>query len=489
MASRRFRESPYLTGHHESNRMEVNAPDLYVDGELPVDLAGVFYRNGAEPLYPPTDEDYHWFDGDGMVYAFFIEDGRVSMRNRWVRTDKLKLELQHGRRLFGVHGNPATTDPLAYGTRYNTANTNVILHGGQLLALMEGAPPVALDPRTLETIGEEHYGGRITATFSAHPRVDHVTGELTNIGTVLQFDSEATPEIHYEVIDSGNNVVKYEVIPVPHQSMMHTFFVTEHYAVFPVTPLDVSLQRALSGGPMAAWDPDRTTKLGVMPRNGTAADVRWLETEPRHMMHQANVWEEDGRIIADVAAAEGTALFPDIHGNRRSHRGTRQSLRRWTIDPVAGTDVVQEEILNDHDIQFPRTDDRLMTRPSRYTFANSNLRSVDGRADGMDSVLRVDTATGEEDLYHFGDGAAAGELIFAPRVGGSEELDGYALTLVHRAGAVDTELVVFAAGDLAGGPLARVLIPFRIPSGFHCNYYGIDNPLYRQAMPPGPAHV
>ena len=164
---------------------------------------------------------------------------------------------------------------------------------------------------------------------------------------------------------------------------------------------------------MVAWVPDRPTKLGIMPRTGSAADVAWFEADPRHMMHEANVWEADGRIIADVATAEGTALFPDVHGRRRSHAETLQSLRRWTIDPAAG--LLDEQILNDRDIQFPRPDDRLMTRPSRQVFTNSNLHSVDGRADGMDSVLRIDTATGAEDLYHFGAGAAAGELLFATR--------------------------------------------------------------------------
>ncbi|MFA5708927.1 carotenoid oxygenase family protein [Mycolicibacterium sp.] len=481
MASTAFRESPFLTGHHRPNRMEVEAPDLFVEGELPEDLAGVFYRNGAEPLYPPTDEDYHWFDGDGMVYAFYLAEGRVAMRNRWVRTDKLLLEMKAGRRLFGVHGNPMTSDPLAAGTRYNTANTNVILHGGKLLALMEGAPPVEMNPRTLETVGEHHYGGVITTTFSAHPTVDQHTGELINIGVLAPYGGEA-PQIRYDVIDSAGNPTRTEFIPIPHQTMMHTFFVTENCVVFPVTPLDVSLQRAISGGPMVAWDTERPTKLGVMPRDGGAADVRWFEAEPRHMMHQANVWEDGDKIVADVAAAEGTALFPDIDGRRRSHRETRQSLRRWTIDPAAPTDVLREVILNDRDIQFPRPDDRLMTRRSRHAFANSNLNSVDGRADGMDAVVRVDTETGAEDFYHFGDGAAAGELIFAPRVGGTDELDGYALTLVHRAGAAETELAVFEAAALAAGPVARVKVPFRIPSGFHCNYYSSDSPLYRQAL-------
>lgn len=232
---------------------------------------------------------------------------------------------------------------------------------------------------------------------------------------------------------------------------------------------------------MVAWVPDRPTKLGVMPRAGGADDVRWFEVEPRHMLHEANVWESDGKIVADVAAAEGTALFPDIHGNRATHRATQQSLRRWTIDPT-GASSLNEKILNDRDIQFPRPDDRLMAAPSRHAFANSNLHSVDGRADGMDSVLRVDTATGAEDLYHFGPGAAAGELIFAPRVGAAGDADGYALTLVHRDGAPETELVVFDALDIAAGPIASAVIPFRVPSGFHCSYYSADSPLYSQAF-------
>jgi carotenoid cleavage dioxygenase-like enzyme len=47
-----FFDHPYLSGHHEPVRFEASAPDLIVEGEIPDDLAGVFYRNGPEPLYP-----------------------------------------------------------------------------------------------------------------------------------------------------------------------------------------------------------------------------------------------------------------------------------------------------------------------------------------------------------------------------------------------------------------------------------------------------
>ena len=112
------------------------------------------------------------FDGDGMVYGFYFEDGRVSMRNKWVRTEKFEAELAAGKRLFGVFGDPSTNDPSVQGVRYNTANTNIILHNGKLMALMEGCPAIEMDPRSLETREYMDYGGTINGPFSAHPTVD-----------------------------------------------------------------------------------------------------------------------------------------------------------------------------------------------------------------------------------------------------------------------------------------------------------------------------
>jgi carotenoid cleavage dioxygenase len=477
-----FFNHPYLSGHHEPVRFEATAPDLIVDGDLPADLAGVFYRNGPEPLYPTREGDYHWFDGDGMVYAMHFQDGRVSLRNRWVRTEKFELEKAAGRRLFGMFGNPMTTDPSVQGKHYNTGNTNIILHGGKLLALMEGSQPVAMDPFELTTLGVHDYDGTIASTFSAHPKIDYATGELVNIGANINgWTGEAA--LQY-TITTAEGVVRHAVtIPIPHFALIHTFFLTENWVVIPVVPLDTDIQRGMRGGPMTAWNTGRPTKLAILPREGTADDVRWFEFDPRHMFHECNAWEENGQIIADVAAANGTALFPDQDGNWLTHADTKMSLRRWTID-IAGASM-KEETLNDRDIQFPRPDDRMMARKTRHAYGNMNLYSVDGRVDGMDAVLHFDTASGKEDFYHFGPGSAAGELVVAPRVGATHEADGYAMTLVHRANSPTSELAIFAATDIAAGPIATVRIPFRVPSGFHCNYYSADNPFYEAVAKAG----
>jgi carotenoid cleavage dioxygenase len=96
-----------------------------------------------------------------------------------------ELEKAAGRRLFGIFGNPMTSDPSVQGKRYNTGNADVVLHGGQLLALMEGAPPVALDPRKLDTLHEETHGGLVTSSFSAHPKIDYATREMIDTGAAI----------------------------------------------------------------------------------------------------------------------------------------------------------------------------------------------------------------------------------------------------------------------------------------------------------------
>lgn len=474
-----FTENPYLTGHHKPVRIEAHAPDLIVEGELPRDLAGVFYRTGAEPLYDPP-EGYHWFDGDGMVYGFLFEDGRVSMRNKWVRTEKFKAELEAGRRLFGVFGNPMTSDPSVKDMRYNTGNTNIILHGGKLMALMEGAPPIEMDPRSLDTVDYLDYGGTVTTTFGAHPKLDLFTGELVNVSWLIN-GHQGKPQVRYEVVNADGSIKHSTIIDAPYWSMVHTFLLTENWVIIPFNPLESNLERAMKGGPMNAWV-DRPSKFAVFPRNGDTSKIRWLEMPGRHMFHELNAWEEDGKFIADVAAANGTALFPNEDGSWNTHKETTQQVRRWTFDLTGATNDVGEEVLLDCDIQFPRPDDRMMTRKTRHAYANANLESVNGRVDGMDSVLHFDTATGKEDKYHFGKGAACGELIFAPRIGATDEADGYAMTLVHPANSYHTELAIFHALDVAAGPVARVIVPFKIPSGFHCNYYSAESPLYTGAF-------
>ncbi len=117
--------NPFLNGNYAPWREEGDAFDLEIEGELPRELNGALYRIGPNPHFKPLGR-YHWFDGDGMVHAFILRDGRAAYRNRYVRTDGLKAEMKAGRALFGGLIEQPCELPPELPPFKNAANTNII---------------------------------------------------------------------------------------------------------------------------------------------------------------------------------------------------------------------------------------------------------------------------------------------------------------------------------------------------------------------------
>lgn len=459
-----FPADPFLTGYTAPLGLECDAPDLIVEGELPEDLQGTYYRNGPDPLHPPREGDsYHWFHGDGKIECFDFSNGRVSWKNRWVKTEKYLLEREAGESLFGVLGNPMISDPSVAGIEYNTANTHIVEHAGRLMALMEGAPPVELTYKTLETLGNVDFGGVTSGPFTAHPKFDAQTGEMMFFG--YQAKGPGSREISYGVADKNGKIIKYEFIEAPFASMIHDFFVTKTHVVFPVFPITFSIERAIEQGMPMAWEPDVGCHFGVMPRMGSAKDVRWYTMEARFMFHMVNAWTEGDKLIAEVCGTNATQFAPKLDGSIvEAGKETTPSLRRWTMDLASSNQTVTEEMLDDMPCEFPRTDDRFMTRDYRHAYAvGSRDREAAG---GFNELVHYDRRTGERKIY-CASGKLLGEPVVAPRKGSQEEADGYILVLAFDQATSLSELLILDAQSIDAGPLAVAKLPLRIPSGFH----------------------
>jgi carotenoid cleavage dioxygenase-like enzyme len=149
--------NPYLEGNFAPVREEVTAEDLKVIGELPSDLSGMFLRNGSNPQFPPIGQ-YHWFDGDGMLHGVRISNGKASYLNRYVRTRGFEIERDAGQAIWtGLLEPPQTDNP--HGAYKNKANTALVWHAGQLLALWEGVRLMQLNCLFLILLGSGITGG------------------------------------------------------------------------------------------------------------------------------------------------------------------------------------------------------------------------------------------------------------------------------------------------------------------------------------------
>ena len=453
---------PLLTGAFAPVFEELVLDALPVDGEIPADLNGVYLRNGPNPRFEPNGT-YHPFDGDGMIHAAHFDRGRVTYRNRWVRTDALAKEERAGASPFW--GIMSTLKGRSDRRLKDTANTDVIAHGGRAVASWYLAgTPYLVDPITLETVGKARYTRAPGNGFSAHPKVDEHTGEL------CYFDyGHEHPYMWYGVVDAGGTLVHHVPVELPGARLPHDMAITEHHAILHDLPVFNDEEAARAGRHKIRFDSRLPARFGVIPRRGQPHELRWFEFSPCFLYHVVNAWEEGDEIVM-VACRYLPARRADgaIDDARTAHMIAHLMMdaRLWRYRMNLKTGATREECLDArHNVEFPSYDSRLTGRRSRWAYVVDHdpaiLRWTGVRKYDTDSGA----CTGAWSDGH--DSCWYSEPWFAPADGQQREDHGYVVSFVWNAKERTQQLQVFDAQDISRGPVARVHLPRRVPAGFH----------------------
>ena len=190
-----FPQTIYFTGLNEPVGQEVDLRGLKVEGDLPAEVRGSFYRAIPDPAFAPRFENDHTLSGDGMISRLsFNADGTADFTMKFVETARYKAEKAAGKALFGKYRNPFTDDADVQGVDRTVANTTPVWHAGRMLMAKEDGRPYRVDPRTLETIGSYDFGGALKSeTMTAHVRIDAATGELFFYG--YEADGQASAKV------------------------------------------------------------------------------------------------------------------------------------------------------------------------------------------------------------------------------------------------------------------------------------------------------
>ena len=456
--------NPYLGGVFAPVDVERTDDDLEVIGEIPGDLDGVFLRNGPNPRYAPEGR-YHWFDGDGMVHALRFHDGHASYRNRWVGTRALETELGADRALFtGVMEPPAGNPDL--GLRLplkDSANTDLVFFRNRVLALWYMAgEPYALDPETLDNLGVDDFGGTRRCQVSAHAKVDESTGEL------LFFDyAPMPPYMRYGVVGPDGTVSHLVDIDLPGARLPHDMAVTANHSILMDLPLINDPVALRNGRHKILFDTELPARFGVIPRHGAADTIRWFDADPCYVYHSVNAWEEGDEVVLDLCRVSKPEPRADAAGpleRMLSYLRLDAHLYRYRFNLKTG--ATREAYIDDDNTEFPTMDTSRLGTPTRYAY---NMHISEEPSLLFDAVVKYDTTTGATQRHDFGPGRWGSEAPFAPRSMHPDraEDDGYLVSFVHDEVENRSEVVVLDAADLAAGPVARVLLPGRVPIGFH----------------------
>jgi carotenoid cleavage dioxygenase len=480
-----FPHTPSFTGFNTPSRIEADIADLQYEGTIPAELNGAFYRVQPDPQFPPRLGDDIAFNGDGMIARFHFHDGQCDFRQRWAKTDKWKLENAAGKALFGAYRNPLTDDPAVKGEYRSTANTNAFLFGGKLWALKEDSPALTMDPESMETLGFEKFGGRMTGeTFTAHPKIDPKTGNMIAIGYAAS--GLCSDDVTYMEIAPDGTLVREVWFKAPYYCMMHDFGVTEDYLLVHIVPSVGSWERLEQGLPHFGFDTTMPVYLGVIPRRDhvEADDIRWFKRDNCFASHVMNAWQEGTKVHFDTPEAKNNMFpfFPDVHGAPFDGPASTSFLTRWTVDLASNSDDFESVTrLTRTAGEFPRIDDRFTGLPYRYGWMleMDHQRPVElkgGSAGGllMNCLCLIDHQTGAEQHWWCGPTASLQEPCFIPRSPDAPEGDGWIVQVCNRLDEQRSDLLLFDALAIEQGPVATINVPIRLRFGLHGNWAEAD---------------
>lgn len=447
--------NPFLDGNFAPVHEEITADELTVIGQLPEDLRGMFVRNGPNPQFSPIGQ-YHWFDGDGMLHGVLLSQGKASYHNRYVRTKGYKIEHDAGHAIWsGLLEPPQMDNP--HGPGKNTANTALIWHAGQLLALWEGGEPHAIQAPGLETVGSYTYNGKLASPFTAHPKVDPVTGEMMFFG----YSMVEPPYLQYSLVAANGELLWTVPIDLPIGVMMHDFAITENYTIFMDLPLTFSRERMQRGEPALMFEHDSPSRFGIIPRHGDNSSIRWFESPACYVFHTLNAYEEGDEVVLIACRMSSTNVLI-AHESLRDPDGDIPRLHQWRFNLSTGE--VREERLDDVPSEFPRVNEQFLGRKTQYGYT---AKMAPTPVPLMDGLIKYDFDSGNSQVHQFGKGRYGGEAVFVPRTSAAIEDDGWLVTFVYDTKEETSELVVVNAQEMTAEPVARVIMPQRVPYGFH----------------------
>lgn len=473
-----FPAAPEYIGLNTPQRAEYAVADLPVAGTIPADVVGTFFRAVPDPAFPPFIADAGAIlSADGMISAIRFADGKASTAIRYVGTARHLAEVAAGKALFGKYRNPFTDRSEAAGIDRTVANTTPIWHAGRLLMTKEDGRPYRVDPATLETLGRYDFGGALKSeTFTAHVRIDPANGAMYAFG--YEAAGLASTTIAYLVIDAAGDLVRETWFDAPYCAMMHDFAITENYVLFPIYPTTADLERLRQGGEHWVHHQDLPSWLGVMPREGDVADLRWF-TGPAGVScyHMMNAFEDaQGLIHFDQCLSDSNA-FPFIRaasGIDIPQWELNGRLARWTVDPKGASDTVTETVIGPPG-DFPVIPAAMQGRPQSHGWMltmNPERQGppVFGGPVGamFDMLLRLDFTGAPPRALALPVGSCFNEPVHVPSSEAGHE--GWLVTVVDTQTGPDDfthECWIIPAADPGAGPVARVSLPRRLRPQVH----------------------
>ena len=328
-----------------------------------------FAQIGSNPKHV-EDEDYHWFDGDGMIHGLFINDSRMTYHNRWVQTKRLQVEDKWKKKIYLYLGELKGLNGLVQIFKYSmlellgfvpkargTANTAFMHWSGKTYALHEGDMPYELnidyENLNISTKKRLHYNSVFSTT--AHPIVNDKKGHLYLYG-YNNYDFN-NGQFIFNVFDTQMNFLDQKNVSLINNGMIHDVGYTNNYIIIPDMPLKYDINRIFKEKLPIYFDKDGgKTRFGVF--NINKQNVKWYYFDKNFFIfHFSKVRKTSHKFIIYACVMEDLFVedFIEINNinNQENELRGKLRLKEIHIDIYRNkTNIVTNPYIEDLDLGF-----------------------------------------------------------------------------------------------------------------------------------------
>jgi carotenoid cleavage dioxygenase len=196
--------------------------------------------------------------------------------------------------------------------------------------------------------------------------------------------------------------------------------------------------------------------------------VRLSEVETGSVVHTAHAWEEGDEVVLQASRSK-TSDIASAGLAAENLEETQGQLYEWRINLISG--AVTERRLSAVRCDFTRVNDSYICQKTRYVYG-AVFNPV--RPFSFDGVMKFDNETQTTTKFDYGPNRFGGEAVFAPKVGATTEDDGYLICFVQDEEVGQSECLILDAKNIVAGPVASILVPYRVPYGFHAGWVATD---------------
>uniref|UniRef100_A0A8D2ZN28 Beta-carotene oxygenase 1, like n=2 Tax=Scophthalmus maximus TaxID=52904 RepID=A0A8D2ZN28_SCOMX len=318
-----------------------NPVKAQVKGSLPSWLQGTLIRNGPGLFSVGSSEYNHWFDGMSLIHSFTFDNGEVTYRSKFLKSNTYKQNIKADRIVVSEFGTMIYPDPCknifarAFSHLCNvipdfTDNNliNIIRYGQDYYASSEVHYMNQIDPATLETVGRINYRNHIALNLAtAHPHYDN-EGNTYNMGTAIMGFGPPKYVIFKVPADASDEKRNQpalrkvqKVCSIPFRSTLfpsyfHSFGMTENYIVFVEQPFKLDIVRlgtayfrGVNWGSCLKFDKDDITLIHAINRKtGKEVSTRFY-SDALVVFHHINAYEDDGHVVLDLISYKDSKLY------------------------------------------------------------------------------------------------------------------------------------------------------------------------------------